>query len=87
MKYLLRLLTVSVWAGLVACSDAPPAAEAEAAQPSASTARSTPQEITRENQGVLTDAQAAGINAANRVSTVLEDAEKQRQRQIEEATR
>lgn len=88
MKPLLRLVLVISALGATACSDPPPAAEAPAAPATATTTeRSTPEQITRETQGVLTDAQAAGINAANQVSNVLEDAEKERQRKLEEATR
>ena len=90
MKHSTRVLAASLCIGLVACSDPPPAPAAPAAPPAeaaATTERSTPQQITRDNQGVLTDAQAAGLNAANQVSNVLEDAEKERQRKLEEAAR
>lgn len=88
MKRSTRLLALSLCMGLVACSDPPPAPEASAAQPEAAAAeRATPEAITREAQGVLTDAQAAGINAANQLSNTLEEAEKQRREQLEEATR
>jgi hypothetical protein len=90
MTHFMRLLATGLCvAGLAACSEPPaPATDAPPAQPAAATTdRATPQQITRDNQGVLTDAQAAGINAANQVSNVLEDAEKARQRQLEEAGR
>jgi hypothetical protein len=81
-----RLSAVFLCVGLAACSDPAPPPAAEAPAPAAATTeRSTPQAITRENQGVLTDTQAAGINRANQVSNVLEDAEKERRRQLEAA--
>jgi hypothetical protein len=87
MKQLLRIFLLVSAVGVIACSDQPPTDQPPVpAQPvAATTERSTPQQITRENQGVLTDAQAAGINAANQVSNVLEDAEKERRRQLEAA--
>jgi hypothetical protein len=90
MKHVARLFIASLCAGLTACSDPPPAPEVPVPAPqAAATERSTPQpeQITRETQGVLTDAQAAGLNAANQVSNTLEAAEKERQRKLEEATR
>ncbi len=88
MKHLMRLFVVSLCAGLTACSEPTPAPELPAPQPQAATTeRATPEQITREAQGVLTDAQAAGLNAANQLSNTLEAAEKERQRKLEEATR
>ena len=84
MKHCERTLLVFAGILLFGCSDPPPAAEAPA---SATVPRSTPEEITRDNQGVLTDAQAAGINRANELSNVLEDAEAERRRKLEEQTR
>lgn len=86
--FVMRIPAVVLGLGLAACSDPAPPPAAEAPAPvAATTERSTPQQITRENQGILTDAQAAGINRANQVSNVLEDAEKERRRQLEEAGR
>jgi hypothetical protein len=88
MKHVMRVVALALCAGLMACSEPTPAPELPVPQPQAATTeRSTPEQIAREAQGVLTDAQAAGLNAANQLSNTLEAAEKERQRKLEEATR
>lgn len=88
MNPAMRLFALTLSAGLMACSEPAPAPELPAPQPQAATTeRVTPEQISREAQGVLTDAQAAGLNAANQLSNTLEDAEKKRREQLEQATR
>ena len=85
MRY--RVLAPLLCAALLsACSkSAPPApaAESTAAKPPAvSPAKGG--EITKENQGILTDTEAKGMNQANQVGNVLQDAEEARKKQMKE---
>ena len=68
-------------AGIAACSEQP----AEPTQPidTAPPEAATPAQITEDNQGVLTDAQRDGLNAANQASALLQQAEAERRKQLE----
>lgn len=70
---------------LSACSKSEP--PAPAAQPVAKPAAVSPSkggEITKENQGILTDTEAKGMNQANQVGNVLKDADEARKKQMKE---
>lgn len=88
MKTSSRLFAVALCVSLFACSDPPSAPDVPAPTPQAATTeRATPQQITSENQGALTDAQAAGLNAANQLSNALDDAERKRREELDAATK
>jgi hypothetical protein len=81
----LRLLALLLATSVVACSD-PPAEPAEPVQ-SAPAEAAPPTRITAENQGILTDTQRDGLNGANQASALLQQAEEERRKQLEEQTR
>ena len=83
MKTALVIPALILGFALAGCSKpaAPPAAPAAASQPAPPKRAET---ITRENQGILTDAQRDGLNNANQVSNVLKKAEEDRQKQMKE---
>ena len=66
---------------IAACSEQPtePTQPIDTAPPEAA----APAQITEDNQGVLTDAQRAGFNAANETSALLQKAEEERRKQLE----
>lgn len=86
MKHALVTAIVLLSVVLSGCSK--PAAPAVA--PSASASQSTPAKqappttITKENQGILTDTQRDGYNAANQVSDVLKKADEEQRRKMKE---
>lgn len=79
----MRMLAVAVLSivNLAACSEPPPAPEVT--PPPATTETAAPTEISKDQQGILTDTQRQGLNAANQVSNLLEDAEAERRRKLE----
>jgi hypothetical protein len=85
MRY--RILAPVLCAALLtACSKpeppAPPAKPVAAQPPAVSPSKGG--EITKENQGILTDTEAKGMNQANQVGNVLKDADEARKKQMKE---
>jgi len=83
MKTALFIPAALLGFALAGCSKpaAPPAAPPAPSQPAPPKRAET---ITKENQGILTDAQRDGLNNANQVSNVLKKAEEDRQKQMKE---
>jgi TolA-binding protein len=82
MKTTAILSTLMLTAMLCSCSE--PASAPVASTPDAdTTAAQPPKEIKQENQGVLTDTQRQGFNAANQMSDTLKKAEEERRKQME----
>ncbi|MES2605644.1 MAG: hypothetical protein V4603_11960 [Pseudomonadota bacterium] len=80
-----NVLLISMIASMLlsGCSEPTiPPAPTPSPTPSAAAAPA-PTEIKREQQGVLTDTQRAGYNAANQASDVLKKAEEERRKQME----
>ena len=79
-RKLVAVLILSV--NLIACSEPPPAPEAAAK--TATTESAAPTDISKVNQGILTDTQREGLNAANQVSNLLKDGEAERRKKLAE---
>jgi hypothetical protein len=93
MKTLFALPVVLLCTLLQGCSDSTPSSSATTAEPvaagtgAAATEQAVPTErateITKENQGILTNMQREGLNAANQTSDLLKEADEARRKQIE----
>lgn len=81
MKKSIRVAFVLSAASLSGCSEPPAAPEQPAPTPQVES--TAPAQISEANQGVLTDTQREGMNTANQVSGLLEEAEKKRREQME----
>jgi hypothetical protein len=81
MKNCMRMFVAFSIGNLLACSEPPAAPEQPAPTPQAQS--TAPAQISEANQGVLTDTQREGMNTANQVSGLLEEAEKKRREQME----
>lgn len=81
MRMMTLLTTVMLSTFLTSCSEKQPSVP-PAPTPQAAVA-APPEEIKQEQQGVLTDTQRQGFNAANQMSDTLKKAEEERRKQME----
>ncbi len=81
MNNVIRMTSVLSLTALFACSEPPAAPEQPAPTPQAETA--APTQISEDRQGILTNTQREGLNSANQVSGLLEDAEAERRKRME----
>ena len=83
MRTMTLLATVMLSTLLTSCSEKQPPVPPAPTPKAAAATTEPPTEIKKEEQGVLTDTQRQGFNAANQMSDTLKKAEEERRKQME----